>query len=105
MELPEWAIPFKIYTTAMGTKIGVIGATAEYPQFYSKLGWEVTPPREPLKSIAEQLKGDRYLVCLSHLGIHEDERLAEECPEIDVILGAHTHHLFPRRRIRRRCPY
>ena len=32
-----------------GTRIGVIGATAEYKAFYSKLGWQVTPPRENLK--------------------------------------------------------
>jgi 5'-nucleotidase len=92
---PEWAVPFKVYTTAMGTKIGVIGATAEYPSFYAKLGWKVTEPREAVKKYVEQLKGDMdILVCLSHLGIHEDERLAAECPELDVIFGAHTHHLF-----------
>ena len=28
------------------------------------------------------------------MGLHEDEKLAVECPEIDVIFGAHTHHLF-----------
>ena len=28
------------------------------------------------------------------MGIHEDEKLAVECPAIDVIFGAHTHHLF-----------
>ena len=92
---PEWAVPFKVYTTAMGTKIGVIGATAEYPTFYAKLGWQVTEPREAIKKYVEQLKGDMdIIVCLSHLGIHEDERLAAECPELDVIFGAHTHHLF-----------
>ena len=28
------------------------------------------------------------------MGLTEDEKLAKECPLIDVILGAHTHHLF-----------
>src|SRR5690606_46067 len=31
---------------------------------------------------------------LSHLGIKEDEQLVDLCPEIDVLLGAHTHHIF-----------
>src|SRR5699024_4839718 len=34
------------------------------------------------------------IVLLSHLGINEDERIAHLFPEIDVIIGGHTHHLF-----------
>ena len=92
---PDWSLPYRIYSTAKGTRIGVIGATAEYKAFYSKLGWQVTPPRENLKRIAESLAEDTdFIVCLSHMGINEDEKLAVECPGIDVIFGAHTHHLF-----------
>ncbi|CAM3203624.1 bifunctional UDP-sugar hydrolase/5'-nucleotidase [Filibacter tadaridae] len=94
-ERPEWLVPYKLYSTANGTKVGIIGATAEYQLFYSKLGWQITPPREQLKKLAEQIKGETdLLICLSHMGIGEDERLANECNCIDVILGAHTHHLF-----------
>lgn len=92
---PEWAQHYKIYVTAKGTKIGVIGATAEYKAFYEKLGWQVTPPRQNLVRIAESIADETDLiVCLSHMGIQEDEKLALECPTIDVIFGAHTHHLF-----------
>ncbi len=92
---PAWALPYKIYVTEQGTRIGVIGATAEYTTFYAKLGWEVTSPSEGLKRVAEEIAGQTdMIVCLSHLGITEDEKLAVECPEIDVIFGAHTHHLF-----------
>ena len=38
---------------------------------------------------------DPIVVCLSHLGITEDELLEDECPEIDVIFGSHTHHVLP----------
>ena len=31
---------------------------------------------------------------LSHLGFENDERLAKEVSDIDVILGGHTHHLL-----------
>ncbi len=92
---PKWLLPYKIYVTDQGTRIGVIGATAEYKAFYSKLGWQVTPPRDNLKLVAESIANETdMIVCLSHMGIHEDEKLAVECPEIDVIFGAHTHHLF-----------
>jgi 5'-nucleotidase len=92
---PEWAAPYEIYKTAKGTRIGVIGATAEYETFYSKLGWQVMAPREALKRVAEQIADETdIIVCLSHMGIKEDELLAAECQDIDVIFGAHTHHLF-----------
>ncbi len=92
---PTWVLPYTIYVTAQGTRIGVIGATAEYRAFYSKLGWEVSSPREELKRIAKEIANETDLiVCLSHMGISEDEKLAVECPEIAVIFGAHTHHLF-----------
>ena len=95
-EFPAWAVSSKIYTTAKGTKIGVIGATAQYTQFYASLGWKISPPREQLMDIAQTLVPHTdIIICLSHMGIHEDRLLAEACSEIDVILGAHTHHLFP----------
>src|SRR5699024_4357480 len=34
------------------------------------------------------------LILLSHLGIYDDQRLAELYPVIDVIIGGHTHHLL-----------
>ncbi len=58
----------KIYETARGTKIGVIGATAIYTQFYSSLGWKVDRPREKLKRIAENIASrDRYNYLSYHI--------------------------------------
>lgn len=94
--LPKWLKPYKIYETASGTRIGVIGATAMYTDFYAKLGWCIEEPIRELLTVAEQIrqKAD-IIICLSHLGVNEDRLLAEESGLIDVILGAHTHHLFP----------
>ena len=48
-----------------------------------------------LKKMAEQLREKTdVIICLSHLGYMKTGLLAEECEQIDVILGAHTHHLF-----------
>ena len=92
---PDWAVPYKIYVTAKGTKIGVIGATAQYTDFYSQLGWKISPPRAKLIEFAEMLQQKTdVIVCLSHMGLSEDELLATECNSIDVLFGAHTHHLF-----------
>lgn len=92
---PEWLKNYTILETKHGTKIGVIGATAIFEVFYRELNWHILEPRKVLVQWAKKLKQEvDILVCLSHLGITEDELLANECPEIDVIFGSHTHHLF-----------
>lgn len=94
-ENPTWMKPHTILTTQYGTTIGVIAATAQFDAFYRELGWEVTAPRNRLIEQALELREQvDILVCLSHLGLTEDELLAQQCPAIDVIFGAHTHHIF-----------
>lgn len=94
--IPAWATPYHIYTTEQGTKIGVIGATAIYTSFYEELGWRILPPREQLRKIAAKISSETdIIVCLSHMGLAQDEKLAAESSFIDIILGAHTHHLLP----------
>ncbi|MEO4054373.1 bifunctional UDP-sugar hydrolase/5'-nucleotidase [Solibacillus sp. CAU 1738] len=92
---PTWLKPYTILTTKYGTKIGVVGATAQYDAFYRALNWDVSEPRIAIIQVVEQLKEQvDIIICLSHLGITEDEALASECPAIDVIFGAHTHHIL-----------
>ncbi|MDN4492908.1 bifunctional metallophosphatase/5'-nucleotidase [Ureibacillus aquaedulcis] len=92
---PKWLKPYTILQTKNGTKIGVIGATAIYEAFYNELNWHIIEPRQTIVQLAHHLKEQvDILVCLSHLGISEDELLADECPSIDVIFGSHTHHLL-----------
>lgn len=94
-ERPKWAKPYSIIQTCGGVRIGLVGATAEFTPFYERLGWQVTAAKESILQTVEAIKEQTDLiVCLSHLGIGEDELLAESCPEIDIILGAHTHHIF-----------
>lgn len=92
---PKWVIPYNIHTTKQGTKIAFIGVTAFYQKFYSALGWNITEPFAELKAQIDNVKEEAdMIVVLSHLGIHDDERMAEDFPEIDIILGAHTHHVL-----------
>ncbi len=94
-ERPDWAIPLQIFKTAKGTKIGVIGITAYFEKLYELLGWKLTDPIEELSKQLEKVRGKvDIIVLLSHLGINDDEMIAANYPEIDVILGAHTHHIF-----------
>lgn len=92
---PAWAKPSHIIHAKNGMRIGLVGATAEFTPFYRKLGWQITNAKESIAQEVEDIKGKTDLiVCLSHLGIKEDELLAELCPSINIILGAHTHHIF-----------
>ncbi|WP_066065833.1 bifunctional metallophosphatase/5'-nucleotidase [Neobacillus soli] len=92
---PNWVKPYKIYQTKKGTRIGVIGLTAHFVHLYELLGWKLTEPIAELKKWLTPLKEEaEVIILLSHLGLRDDERIAAELPDIDLILGAHTHHVL-----------
>ncbi|MDP4085629.1 MAG: bifunctional UDP-sugar hydrolase/5'-nucleotidase [Bacillota bacterium] len=96
MKHPHWINPYKIYNTHLGTRVGVIGVTAFFSELYHLLGWEITEPLLELRKWVGIVKEQAdVIVLLSHLGIHADEKIATEFPEIDVILGGHSHHTLP----------
>jgi 5'-nucleotidase len=95
-ERPKWAQPYCIIELSNTFKIGVIGLTIHFTKFYELLGWTIENPFDVLKEVLKELKPQvDFIILLSHLGIHEDEQIAEMFTDIDVILGAHTHHLLP----------
>lgn len=92
---PQWALPYQIYNTSKGTKIGVTAATAYYRPLYRLLDWELSEPLAELeRQIAELQQKVDIIIVLSHLGMHDDETIAENNPRVDLILGGHTHHVF-----------
>ncbi|KGX92818.1 metallophosphoesterase [Pontibacillus halophilus JSM 076056 = DSM 19796] len=92
---PAWLKSYTIKETKAGTRIGVIGLTAPFQAFYRQLGWDVSSPYEQLEKLVPivEEKAD-IVVLLSHLGINDDEEIARRFPQIEVIIGGHTHHLF-----------
>ena len=93
--IPSWVLPFKIHVTSTGIKIGIVAATADYGIYYEKLGWHVQDPIPRLKEVCDTLRPQvDVLICMSHLGISQDEIISLEIPQIDVIFGSHTHHAF-----------
>ncbi|MEK4521225.1 bifunctional UDP-sugar hydrolase/5'-nucleotidase [Psychrobacillus sp. FSL W7-1493] len=93
--IPRWVKPYKIHQTASGIRIGIIAATADYSVYYEKLGWRLQDPLPRLQAVADQISPHvDVLICMSHLGKSKDEELCELIPSLDLILGAHTHHLF-----------
>ncbi|UCZ52560.1 bifunctional metallophosphatase/5'-nucleotidase [Bacillus shivajii] len=92
---PKWCKPYDIITTPSGLKVGIAGVTVPFYLFYETLGWKIIDPFESIAETVTELKGKTdLLICLSHLGLFDDEKMAEQFPEFDLILGAHTHHVL-----------
>ncbi|MFD2329840.1 bifunctional metallophosphatase/5'-nucleotidase [Cohnella sp. GCM10020058] len=78
-----------------GLTVGLFGLTVQFHDFYELLGWEVSDPLEEAAACVAELRAAcDVVVAISHLGLRQDERMAAAVPGIDVILGAHTHHLL-----------
>lgn len=95
LQPPKWAQPYQIVTTKQGNKIGFIALTAYFPLTYAPNGWDIRPWQEILPELVHRLKKKvDVVVLMSHLGVEDDILIAEELPQIDLIIGSHTHHLF-----------
>lgn len=92
---PPWLLSSKVVETSSGVKIGIVGLTARFNPYYHKLGWDV---KDLFETLDRELMGLRdetdIIVLLSHTGINSDEDIAKRYPEIDLIIGGHTHHLL-----------
>lgn len=98
-------IPYKIFTKG-NLKIGVLGVGIELKGLVPDNLYGNTIYKNPIEcanKTAEELKkkGCDMIICLSHLGDKyyddkiSDEIMAKECFDIDLIIGGHTHRLFP----------
>lgn len=95
-KLAKFAKPYIIIETKAHTKIGILGFTAPYILTYPLLGWDIRLIQEMMPKWLSELKQQScdVIILLSHLGVSMDRLIAKKHPEIDVIIGAHTHHLF-----------
>ncbi|MBS7531356.1 bifunctional metallophosphatase/5'-nucleotidase [Hazenella sp. IB182353] len=91
---PNWLYEEQIYTLN-AIKIGFLAVTIPYEEVYELMGWKLGDPLTILqKKVASFRKQVDIVILLSHLGLQNDDQLATHIPEIDVIIGAHTHHLL-----------
>jgi 5'-nucleotidase len=93
-QVPSWMIPV-MRMVKSGIRIGLIGLTAPFTDYYKLLGWTATNPIDTVKIEVERLRPEvDVIIVLSHLGLRQDEKLAASVEGIDLILGGHTHHLL-----------
>lgn len=78
-----------IRTAAGVVRLGLFGLTIDA----NKQPWvRYAPPVESARAAIAELKGKcDAIVALTHLALPQDQQLAEEVPDIDVILGGHEH--------------
>lgn len=92
---PEWLQLTSSIQSAGGVRVGVIGLTVPFNDFYHLLGWHVENPYQTLQRHINHLKqSSDVIVLISHLGLNEDQEIARRFDDIDVIIGGHTHHLL-----------
>lgn len=90
----HWMEPYQIVHKG-DLRIGLIGVTMNYGDFYKLLDWDVQEPSRIIAELVHKLRSEVHiLVVISHMGLPFDKRLAEEMDGIDCILGGHTHHLI-----------
>jgi len=54
-----------------------------------------TSPIDEAQELAKHLRPRvEVLIAITHIGLRQDRVLAEECPEVDLILGGHSHDVL-----------
>jgi 2',3'-cyclic-nucleotide 2'-phosphodiesterase (5'-nucleotidase family) len=87
-------------------EVGVFGLTSPFTDLFGDTDWGFTKLNEldVARACARELRGRgaKLVVFLSHLGLDvppeawDDRRIAAELQgDVDLIIGAHTHHLLP----------
>ncbi|MBL8048791.1 MAG: hypothetical protein JNJ45_08920 [Chthonomonas sp.] len=79
-----------------GVNVGIFGVMV--PMVTSRMAvaplseyiWE-DPIRTAREMVAKFRSQVDLLIAITHIGISQDRRLAEECPELDAIFGGHSH--------------
>ncbi len=89
--------PYVIRTVG-GIKIAFFGLMTydarTYPAARTDIQMEL--PIDAARRIAPELRKKADLVvAVTHIGVDEDVKLAAEVPDIDVIIGGHSHTLLP----------
>lgn len=95
-QVPAWAKPYIIKEIG-GVRFGIVGVSyTRTPGISSKVkelqAFKFVDELEALKQILPEVKAKSDLIIvLSHAGYDTDQRIAAALPEINVIVGGHTH--------------
>lgn len=74
-------------------RLGVFGLTAPWGGLYALFGLHFPDFIETARAQVRVLRGEgaTAVILLSHLGLEDDRKVAQNVPGIDVIIGGHSH--------------
>ena len=92
----RFAPPYLLFTLRDGTRAAAFGLTSRDTPVETLpsnvRGLDFTDPLTEAQAVLRELPPEvTFLIALSHLGYENDQALARACPELDVIVGAHSH--------------
>ncbi|XP_064542656.1 protein 5NUC-like [Drosophila montana] len=95
---PELAATKKLANSTVletnGVKIGVIGyLTPDTKNLSFQNNVEFAEEIVSINAEAERLKADgiKIIIALGHSGYQKDQEIARDCPDIDIVIGGHSH--------------
>ncbi|MBU3827859.1 MAG: bifunctional metallophosphatase/5'-nucleotidase [Candidatus Lactobacillus pullistercoris] len=93
--MPKWAQDYHILKTKKGTRIALVGLTAAYPMTYEPNNWHVKMLGNTMNRVLPKIEG-KYdlLILITHVGQKMDRWLAKHYPQINLIIGGHSHTLI-----------
>jgi 2',3'-cyclic-nucleotide 2'-phosphodiesterase (5'-nucleotidase family) len=94
-KIVEGLEPFTIHDFG-SFKLGIIGVTDPMKTYISVFHLHVKKPDDILPGLIEQVRsqGAQTVLLLSHLGLRDDQRVAENIRGIDLLIGGHSHNLL-----------
>ena len=97
--------PHVVLTRAVGgraVRVGIVGVViASNQPRWVRLADPIAAARAAARRLRDSVD---VLVALTHLSVEDDGRLADEVPELDLVLGGHEHENFTLRRGARLTP-
>lgn len=94
-QLLEGLEPYTIHDFG-AFKLGIIGTTDPMRAYATFFHLTAKKPDDILPGLIEQVRtqGAQTILLLSHLGLRDDKRVAENIAGIDLLIGGHSHDLL-----------
>ncbi|XP_060657702.1 protein 5NUC-like [Drosophila nasuta] len=76
-----------------GVKVGIIGYLTNQTKDDAHINVEFKDEVESINTEATKLKdkGINIIIALGHSGYQKDLEIARDCPEVDIVIGGHSH--------------